>query len=116
MTKIKISVRNIIKFIIFFTIAVSSLSSEIGLPQNLFYMNDILLILVLCLYYKKMNIFKKLKMQGINYVFMLIANIKLVKKRWSHWKFSAVSSCFMGNEEYFSRNNIFHFLCGLFAL
>ena len=66
MTKIKISVRNIIKFIIFFTIAVSSLSSEIGLPQNLFYMNDILLILVLCLYYKKMNIFKKLKMQGIN--------------------------------------------------
>lgn len=72
MTKIKISVRNIIKFIIFFTIAVSSLSSEIGLPQNLFYMNDILLILVLCLYYKKMNIFKKLKMQGINYVFMLI--------------------------------------------
>lgn len=76
--KIKVSAKNIIKFIIFFSIAVSSLSSEIGLPQSLFYINDILLCLVLCLYYKKLNVFKKLKLKGINYILVILISVILI--------------------------------------
>lgn len=76
--KIKVSAKNIIKFIIFFSIAVSSLSSEIGLPQSLFYINDILLCLVLCLYYKKLNVFKKLNLKGINYILVILISVILI--------------------------------------
>lgn len=76
--KIKVSAKNIIKFIIFFSIAVSSLSSEIGLPQSLFYINDVLLCLVLCLYYKKLNVFKKLKLNGINYILAILISVILI--------------------------------------
>ena len=50
MKTIKIPARKIIGFIIIYTIVVSSLSSEMELPQNLLYVNDILLIFFLFAY------------------------------------------------------------------
>ena len=73
MKTIKIPARKIIGFIIIYTIVVSSLSSEMGLPQNLLYVNDILLIFVLFAYSKKMNMFEKLGMKKIIYVLCFLA-------------------------------------------
>ena len=73
MKTIKIPARKIIGFIIIYTIVVSSLSSEMELPQNLLYVNDILLIFVLFAYSKKMNMFEKLGMKKIIYVLCFLA-------------------------------------------
>ena len=78
MRTLKISARNIIKFIIFFTIAISTLSAEFGLPQNLLYINDVLLIWILIAYHKKVNIFKKLRMEWINYAIILLVLVILI--------------------------------------
>lgn len=66
MRKIKISARSVLKFIPLFTILVICLSAEVGLPQDFLYINDILLI-ILVLFFRKMNVFKSLKLKMINY-------------------------------------------------
>jgi len=78
MRTFKVSARNVIKFIVLFTIAVSTLSAEIGLPQSLMYVNDILLIWIVIAYHKKTNIFNQMHMKGINYVLALLGLVILI--------------------------------------
>lgn len=78
MTTFRISARNVIKFIILSTIAVTSLSAEIGLPQNLLYINDLLLVWIMIAYRKKKNVFNQMRMNGINYVTLFLILIVLI--------------------------------------
>ena len=78
MVTFKVSARNVIKFIILFTIAISTLSAEIGLPSNLLYINDILLVWIIIAYHNRGNIFKQLNMRGINYILIFLTLVILI--------------------------------------